>query len=164
MAHIVTMRDPALMSANVRWPRTGLEAKFSPWYTVASLIVDGGRLDLASFTDEAAMRPAVRDLLAKVNISQHRDYAGRPHRARGGGEHWEVTVRLKNGEQLVAAPVEGIGDTWGWESREAVFDKFRALAGTVLKPTRVEAAIAAFMDMDRATDLRKLVDTVMPER
>jgi 2-methylcitrate dehydratase PrpD len=148
----------------VRWPTSGLQGKFSPWFTVASCIVDGGKLDLSSFTDEAAMRPAVQELLKKVNITQHPDYVGRPHRARGGGEHWDLTVTLKNGERLVAPRIEGVGDTWGWKDREAVFDKFKMLAGTVLKAAQVDGALNAIMSMEQAADMRKIVDTVIPPR
>ena len=55
----------------------------------------------------------------------------------------------------------GRGDTYGWETRDAVFNKFRMLAGTVLKPAQVDAALNAIMDMDKAHDVRSIVDTVI---
>ena len=70
---IVTTHEPSCMAPNLRWPKCGLQGKFSTWYTVASLIVDGGKLDLSSFTDEAAGRPAVQALLKKVNVTQDPD-------------------------------------------------------------------------------------------
>ena len=164
---IVTTYEPSCMAPNLRWPKNGLEGKFSTWYTVASLIVDGGRLDLSSFTDEAARRPAVQALLHKVNIAQDPEMVGRPHRARGGSHWWDLTVILKNGERLVAPRVEangGRGDSYGWASREAVFDKFRMLAGAVLKPSQVDAALNAIMGMETAADVRAIVDTVIPGR
>ena len=51
-----------------------------------------------------------------------------------------------------------------WESREAVFDKFKMLAGAVLKPAQVDAALNAIMSMEQTTDVRKIVDTVVPAR
>jgi 2-methylcitrate dehydratase PrpD len=164
---IVTTHDPSCMAPNLRWPRSGLQGKFSTWFTVASCIVDGGRLDLASFTDEAAMRPAVQEMLKKVNITQDPEYVGRPHRSRGGGHYWDLTVTLKNGERLVAPRIEatgGRGETYGWETREAVFDKFRMLAGAVLKPSQADAALNAIMNLEQAADVRKIVDTVIPPR
>jgi 2-methylcitrate dehydratase PrpD len=155
------------MAPNLRWPQSGLQGKFSSWYTVASLLVDGGKLDLSSFTDEAAARPAVQDMLKRVNIVQDPEYAGRPHRSRGGAHHLDLTVTLKNGERLTAARVEANGargDTYGWETREAVFGKFKMLAGSVLKPTQVDAALNAIMDLDKAADVRSVVDTVIPQR
>ena len=164
---IVTTHEPSCMAPNLRWPKSGLQGKFSTWFTVASCIVDGGKLDLSSFTDEAAMRPAVQELLKKVDITQDPDIIGRPHRSRGGNHYWDLTVTLKNGERLVAPRVEstgGRGDTYGWETREAVFDKFRMLAGAVLKPSQVDAALNAIMSMEQAADVRTVVDAVVPAR
>ena len=164
---LVTTYEPSCMAPNLRWPKSGLQGKFSTWFTVASCIVDGGKLDLSSFTDEAAMRPAVQEMLKKVNIIQDPDCVGRPHRSRGGGHYWDLAVTLKNGERLIAPRIEatgGRGDTYGWETREAVFDKFKMLAGAVLKPSQVDAALNAIMSMEQAADVRKIVDTVIPRR
>ena len=164
---IVTTHEPSCMAPNLRWPASGLQGKFSTWYTVASMIVDRGKLDLSSFTDEASRRPAVQDMLRKVNIVQDPDTVGRPHRSKGGGHWWDLSVTLKNGERLVAARVEasgGRGDTYGWATRDAVFEKFKMLAGAVLKPTQVDAALNAIMDLDKAPDVRAIVDTVIPSR
>ena len=164
---IVTTYEPSCMAPNLRWPASGLQGKFSTWYTVASLVVDGGRLDLSSFTDEAARRPAVQALLHKVNITQDPDMVGRPHRSRGGGHWCELSVTLKNGERLAAPRVEangGRGDTYGWETREAVFDKFKMLAGAVLTPTQVDSALNAIMGLDTAPNVRAVVDTLVPQR
>jgi len=58
----------------------------------------------------------------------------------------------------------GRGDSYNWESKEAVFDKFRMLAGAVLRPTQIDAALNAIMSMEQAADVRKVVDTVIPVR
>lgn len=164
---IVTTYEPSCMAPNLRWPKSGLQGKFSTWYTVASIIVDGGKLDLSSFTDEAASRPKVQDMLRRVDITQDPDTVGRPHRSRGGGHWCDLSVTLKNGERLVAPRIEangGRGDTYGWETREAVFDKFRMLAGAVLKPAQADSALSAIMDMDKARDVCSVVDTVILPR
>jgi 2-methylcitrate dehydratase PrpD len=164
---VITTVDPMLAAPNIRWPKSGLQGKFSPWFTIASMIADAGRLDVSSFTDEAAMRPAVQELLKRVNITQDADYVGRPHRSRGGGHFWDVTVTLKNGERLHAPRSEatgGRGDTYGWETKEAVFDKFKVLAGSVLKPAQIDAALNEIMAMEKATDVRKIVDLCVPQK
>ncbi len=48
-------------------PRTGLAAKFSMEYAVAVTLLDGFP-DIASFTDSAASRPAVRQLLDRIEL------------------------------------------------------------------------------------------------
>ncbi|HEY6492723.1 MAG TPA: MmgE/PrpD family protein [Trebonia sp.] len=50
-------------------PVTGLEAKFSAEYVTAASLLDG-RISLASFTDEAVMRPEAQRLLRKVTITE----------------------------------------------------------------------------------------------
>ena len=76
-------------------------------------------------------------------------------------------MTLKNGERLVCPRVEangGRGDSYGWNDREAVLDKFRMLAGQVQKASQVDAALNAIMTMDSASDVRSVVDTVIPAR
>jgi len=155
----VTTENPSCMAPNLRWPKSGLQGKFSTWFTIASLIVDGGRLDLSSFTNEAAMRPAVQEMLKKVNIEQHREVEGRPNRALGGESFWEVSVNLKNGQRLTTR-VEAHGDTYGWNTRDQVLEKFRMLAGAVLSSSQTDAALNTIMEMEKAADVRGLVDTV----
>lgn len=155
---IETTEVPSCMAPNIRWPKSGLEGKFSTWYTVASIIVDG-KLDLGSFTDEAVQRPAVQEMLKKVHIKQLDEYAGRPNRALGGESYWEITVRLKDGRELHTR-VQGHGDTYGWEQREAVLDKFRLLAGTVLPKEQVEQAIQRIMNLEQEQNVREVMDLV----
>lgn len=160
---VVTTDNPSCAAPNLRWPKSGLQGKFSTWYTIASLIVDGGRLDLSSFTNEAAARPAVQDLLKRVNIEQHREVLGRPNRALGGESYCEVSVTLKNG-QVLSSRAEGHGDTYGWESRDKVFAKFKMLAGAVLPSSQVDNALNSIMEMEKADDVRHIVDTVTLSR
>lgn len=153
---MVTTYNPSLMAANIRRPKNALQGKFSPWYTTASLIVDG-KLDISSFTDEAFARPAVQALLERVNIVQAPDLAGRPHRALGGQTWWDISVKLRNGTTLVADRIEGHGDSYGWNERDAVFAKFRQLAGTVLEPSRIDAALNSVMELEKSDDVSKVV-------
>ncbi len=153
---MVTTYNPSLMAANIRWPKTPLQGKFSPWYTTAALIVDG-KLDIESFTDEAFARPVVQELLKRVNIVQDRAMAGRPSRSAGGQEWWDITVKLKNGKSIVADRLEGHGDHYGWKDRDAVFQKFKTLAGAVLKQGQIDAALNAVMDLEKTKDICEVV-------
>jgi 2-methylcitrate dehydratase PrpD len=114
---VVTTNDPSSMAANIRWPKTPRQGKFSPWYTAASQIVDG-KLDLSSFTDEAFERPLVQDLSKRVSIVQDSEMAGRPQRALGGagtvGRHGEAEGRDMHRRRALRGPrrhlrVEGQG-------------------------------------------------------
>ena len=48
-------------------PTSGLQGKFSGEYVVSACLLDG-RVGLASFTDEAVLRPEAQDLLRRVTI------------------------------------------------------------------------------------------------
>src|SRR5690606_3515655 len=50
-------------------PRTGLEAKFSMEYAMATALLDG-YVRLGSFTDDAVLRPAAQELLARVHARE----------------------------------------------------------------------------------------------
>jgi len=158
---MVTTHNPSLMAANIRWPKTPLQGKFSPWYTTASLIVDG-KLDLSSFTEEAFARPAVQELLKRVNIVQDSAIAGRPHRTLGGQEWWDIAVKLKNGKSIVADRLEGHGDAYGWKDRDAVFQKFMTSAGAVLKQGEIDTALNAVMELEKSDDIGEMVKLFVP--
>jgi 2-methylcitrate dehydratase PrpD len=154
---IVTTDNPSCMAPNLRWPKSGLQGKFSTWYTVASLIVDNGRLDLQSFTDDSANRPELQSMLEKVNITQEVTIAERPNRTIGGESWWDVTVTLKNGS-LINTRVPGHGDTYGPYTNIQVIDKFQALAGAVISPTQVDTLLNLVMDLENQTNVNHIMD------
>lgn len=79
-------------------PRSGLEAKFSVEYVAAACLVDGA-LRLASFTDDAAVRPRVLELASRVRPDESLPAAG----TTGGLEfRATVTVGRRDGRALVA--------------------------------------------------------------
>lgn len=72
-------------------PRSGTEGKFSMQYTLAAAIADK-EVRLASFTDEAVARPALRGLMARISAREMSDQMV---------PRWaSITVTLKNGEVL----------------------------------------------------------------
>lgn len=72
-------------------PQTGLEARFSMEYAMATGLLDGA-VGLSSFLDEAVQRPALQNFLAKVRASEAGD-ALFPRWA-------EVTLHCKSGVTL----------------------------------------------------------------
>jgi 2-methylcitrate dehydratase PrpD len=72
-------------------PRSGTEGKFSMQYTLAAAIADGA-LRLASFTDEAVARPALRGLMDRIVAREVSDQMV---------PRWaSIAVQLKSGEFL----------------------------------------------------------------
>jgi hypothetical protein len=79
-----------------------------------------------------------------------------------GRERWDVTVRLKDGTCIVAERYEGHGDTYGWKDREAVFEKFKSLAGAVLAHSQLDSVINAVMELEKSKDVSELADVLTP--
>ncbi|MGP4021467.1 MmgE/PrpD family protein [Saccharopolyspora sp. 5N708] len=115
-----------------RRPQTGLEGKFSPEYVLAAAVLDG-KIALASFHDEAVLRPAAQQLLRRV--SRH-ESAVPPI---GSGE-WEfaysvVEVETTGGEVVRHRTDVPRGDCRAPLGRDDLEAKFRdcvTFAGTGL--------------------------------
>lgn len=83
-------------------PQAGLQGKFSMEYTMAACLLDGS-LTLATFTDDAVLRPAAQELLPRVEASaQAVPPVGPPPGGTGFGDGYAVvTARTRTGEELV---------------------------------------------------------------
>lgn len=82
-------------------PETGLEAKFSMEFAMASAAIRG-RVSLTELTDEFVTRPDVQEMIGRVDLNLTRNYdPGHPNAAMFD----QVKVRLKSGEELESAKV-----------------------------------------------------------
>lgn len=82
-------------------PRTGLAAKFSIEFAMASAVV-AGRVGLGELTDGFVQRRDVQDLIGRVGVETNTDY--HPDRS-GGSAADEVVVRLRSGDEVVSERV-----------------------------------------------------------
>lgn len=82
-------------------PDTGLAAKFSMEFAMASGII-AGRVGLRELTDEFVQRPDVQALMRKVEIATTTEYD--PDNA-GASFHDSVVVELGDGRKMAGAPV-----------------------------------------------------------
>jgi hypothetical protein len=58
--------------------------------------------------------------------------------------------------------VDGHGDVYRWEDREAVYAKFESLARTVLNASQIKAVKETVMDLENCGDLAKLAKLLAP--
>jgi len=102
-------------------PRTGLAAKFSIEFAVASGLV-AKRVGLQELTDAFVQRPDIQALMRKVEIVTTTEYdAELP----GAAPHDQVTVRLANGGRLDGEPVaRATGHPSRPLSDQQLYDKF----------------------------------------
>ena len=127
-------------------------------YVVAAALTDG-EVSLSSFGDEAVARPAVRDVLDRVQITED----GPPSAAPIGGSS-VITVNLRSGDSITSDRAEvPRGDPQNPLSWLQLADKFRDCAKPVLSGDRMEQAISLIETMDDLQNVRELTDTLMAE-
>ncbi|MGB3432876.1 MmgE/PrpD family protein [Achromobacter sp.] len=97
-------------------PGTGLEAKFSMPYAISAALLDG-KINFASFTDQAVQRPEIQDLMPR--ITRHEDE--QPSTVR-----WNrLLVRLRSGQTLKKEVRQLRGSKELPLSEEALREKWR---------------------------------------
>lgn len=82
-------------------PQTGLEAKFSMEFTMASAAI-AGRVSLSELTDEFVQRPEVQELMRRVELNLTNNYDPNHNNA---ALFDQVEVKLKSGESLKSSEV-----------------------------------------------------------
>ncbi len=145
----ITVRAPAVHLNNLmyRKPRTGLEAKFSLEYALASLLVRR-RAGIPEFTDEAVQDPAVRAAMAKV--------VREPVEGLEGETPTRVTVALTDGRSLFEEREWPEGSNWKPFPDAVYWRKFEECVTGVLPPDRVKwvrAALEEFRELDHVGTL-----------
>jgi 2-methylcitrate dehydratase PrpD len=142
-------------------PKTGLEGKFSLQYALAAGILDG-EYTLWSFTDEAVNRPQIRDLLARLCVSEDPRCAGNDPlletRSSGSRGYVEVEAVRTDGrrdtvrvEQAPGHPARELT----WEDISAKFVDCAAQAH--LDTDRVERALRLLARLETCTDIGEVV-------
>ncbi|MCD0502651.1 MmgE/PrpD family protein [Bordetella petrii] len=118
-------------------PRTGLQAKFSMEYAVAAALCDG-QVRLASFSDQAVMRPEIQAFLAEVDSAEAPgdsifprwavlcvdDKSGRRHERRIEGLRGSAELPLSDAELIAKAR-----DCFAWAGHAEDAAAFLARAG-----------------------------------
>ncbi|MBV9565473.1 MAG: MmgE/PrpD family protein [Bradyrhizobium sp.] len=144
------MQKLMLRNAN---PKTGLEAKFSMEFAMASALI-AGRVGLGELTDEFVLRPEVSATFAKVRCTTTDDVMD-------GKEPFaptdQVSVVLASGEVLRHEPVIHPKGSWQQPlSREELQDKFTDCATRVLSRSHAASLFAQLWDIEELGSLREL--------
>ena len=138
-------------------PRTADEGRFSLPYNVASCLSDG-KVDLATFTEEKFARPAVQELLNKVDMVWHPECAGKPARLQGESRFVDVVIYMKDGRVLRR---HQDASNRKQLTAEQVYDKFAGVARSVGKEEeKIQKAIALVKSFESCEDGKELLDLV----
>lgn len=138
-------------------PQTGLEAKFSIQFAVASSII-AGQPGLRELTDEFVLRPDVQALMKRVVVRrEERDDPNLP----GYAIYDQVVIEMRDGQRIESARVNRIrGGPDLPLSRDALWAKFESCvkhAGAPLPARKLFDALMALNDTSHVGHLVSLV-------
>ncbi len=117
------------------YPHNMLSAKFSLPYSIATALVRGAA-DITMFYQDSIDDDRVRDMAAKVKISEDTESVGLED-----GPTARAWVRLKNGRTLTSSVGIIPGDRQNPLPREAMLDKFRFITTDILDSQQQEEVI-----------------------
>jgi 2-methylcitrate dehydratase PrpD len=142
-------------------PKTGLEGKFSLQYALAAGILDG-EYTLWSFTDEAVNRPQIRDLLARICVSEDPRCAGNDPqletRSSGSRGYVEVEAVRSDGRRETVRVDHAPGHPsreLAWEDISAKFMDCAAQAS--IHTSKAMQALGMLKRLETCEDVGKIV-------
>lgn len=125
-------------------PQTGLQAKYSLEYDVATVVLDG-RAGIHQYTDEAVHRPAARELMQRVTTIPVE-----------GPLQSRVIVRLRDDEQLEATATRSHGSPADPLTDEERLGKFHECAATLASEGQRDRLVDLTARLDTLADVREL--------
>lgn len=154
-AQIQTIRvatyAPALDVAGQMHPRTEAEARFSIAYVVANALLHGS-VRLAAFSPERLADPAVRALMARVELSVDADI----DRAFPGQRAARVSIQTHQGQVFEHFQPTRKGDPDAPLSDQDLSEKFMELTQPVLGEGASQKLLAALWQLERCADVCSL--------
>jgi 2-methylcitrate dehydratase PrpD len=142
-------------------PKTGLEGKFSLQYALAAGILEG-QYTLWSFTDEAVNRPQIRDLLARLSVSEDPRCAGNDPlletRSSGSRGYVEVEAVLTDGRRESVRVDHAPGHPCRELRWEDISAKFRDCAAQArIDLDKAEQAFSILTRLETCPDIGEVV-------
>ena len=149
---VSTSRRNVAILRNAR-PQTGLEAKFSMQFAMASSIV-AGRVGLGELTDDFVQRPEVQALLGKVTIAPD----DRPDPARSGAAPYDlVVIDTNDGRRLESARIsEERGSPQLPLTMEELWTKFESCLAVGNPRLSARSVFDALMSIERQSGVEAL--------
>lgn len=136
---------------NVKQVSTPITGKMSLPYSAAVAILRG-RVGLGEFTPGLLNNPEVRSLMDKIDVHADPDLDKMVPDHRGA----RAEIILKDGKKLHAEILDCKGEPENPGSGSDIYDKFRLLAGTVLKSEKVERLLKKIDMLEKVEDLSEL--------
>lgn len=151
--HVHTGRTQRLMLRNTR-PDTGLAAKFSMEFAMASAVV-ARRVGLRELTDAFVTRPDVQAMLARVDVTINEEHQADVDLPMAPFDL--VWVTLKDGTVHRHAPVEHARGSWQIQlGREELAEKFFDCASIHVEENKARALFEKLYKIEEIANLRDL--------
>jgi 2-methylcitrate dehydratase PrpD len=131
-------------------PQTGLEAKYSLEYDMATIALDG-RAGLHQYSDDAVRRPEARALMQRVTTSPVQELRKPESR---------VVLTLKSGEQLEESVNVSHGSPSDPLTDAEVVGKFHECAEALMSEARRSQVIDLCRRLDSLESVRELTDAI----
>ena len=138
-------------------PHDGLQGKFSMQYVLSAVLLDRA-LRLASFEDEAVLRPEAQRLIERIHTSE----GAPPPEFAGARKFAHVAVTLAGGGRLERAVDEAAGSASHPLSWDELADKYRDTAGRVLDEQAIERGIERFAALEAERGVDGLIADLRP--
>src|SRR5262249_7239425 len=149
---VTTGKTQATMLRNHR-PQTGLEAKFSMEFAMASALI-AGRAGLSELTDAFVRQPEVQSTMGKVSIATT-DTVAEDDPIFAAFDTVDVT--LADGRHLASPELRYARGHWALPLRaDELWTKFRNCAATTLQQDGARALFEDLQSLERRPNLRDL--------
>ena len=129
--------------------------KFSLQFNIAAALVDRD-VNYQTFTDAKINSAPIRDMMARVHLSEDPMVAPLPARIRSAHQDQKVVVTLKDGRQLTEEIEHATNTLRGHQ----VDIKFEANASQVLPSAQAKQALNAFRDLKKVKDVAEIMPLV----
>lgn len=140
-----------------REPETGPEGRFSMPFVVAMAIRDG-KVGLASFTDDNAHDPLIRQLIAKTEFGVDSRLADRPIDEAPAS----VAITTTDGKVWAESIEYPLGSPTKPMTGEALALKFRDCLERRLTSESIDRALAILSALEELPDVGQLIQTLIP--
>lgn len=147
----VLVRTTNMVFVHCGWPyepKETITAQMNLPYTGAVTLLEGNAF-IDQYTDDKLRDPKIIDLASRIKVEVDPELdAGGPHEMRAV----RVTVKMRSGEEYFHEQTYRSGHWRNPISTEVLVDKFRDLAGRVLKPAAVDRIVEMVNELDTMAD------------
>jgi 2-methylcitrate dehydratase PrpD len=135
-------------------PQTGLEGKFSTAYCLAIALREG-RADESLFKDEMVKDPSITEIMKKIRVEQNAGLSEKES---------EITIRLRNGENLNSRVSSPLGNPENPLPKRALEEKAKSLMGMIFPEEKIDKIFHKIWNLESLNNISELTELLVAER